>query len=103
MTNFSKTKRPPKDKCFDFQPDSLELMRLIRGSQKTNRPAFPPIGNPRYIKEMVPTLQFKTVAASDNHEPRTLIPTRRLLEKFTNIQTGCAFSPSHIRISLRNK
>jgi len=68
MTDFSSTKRPPKDKCFDFQPDNLELIRLMRGCQNTNRLAFPPIGKPRYIKGMVPTLQFKTIAASDNHE-----------------------------------
>jgi len=37
----------------------------MRGSQKANRWALPPIGKPRYIKGITPTLQFRTKAASD--------------------------------------
>jgi len=43
MTNFSKTRRPPKDKCFEFRPNNLAFIRLMTGSQKDKRRALPPI------------------------------------------------------------
>jgi len=67
----------------ELHPDSLEFIRFKRGSQKVRRSASPPIGKPRYIKGIEPTLQFKTIDASANQELFTFTPTRRLFEKFT--------------------
>jgi len=58
MTDFSKTKRPPSDKFFNFHPDSLVLIRLIKGFQKDIRRALPPIGSPKYTNRIAPTLQL---------------------------------------------
>jgi len=64
MTDFNRTRRPPKDKCLEFQLDSLDLIRYRRGSQKAECLGFPPTGNPKYTKEKESTLQFNTSAAS---------------------------------------
>jgi len=37
------------------------------------------VGRPRYTKGIDPTLQFKTIAASDNQEDATFTPTKKLL------------------------
>jgi len=83
MTDFSRTKRPPKDKCFDFQPDSLEWIRRTNGFQKSKWWAFPPMGNPKYTNGRFPTLQCIVVAATTNQDSDTLTPANWLFEKFT--------------------
>jgi len=52
-------------------------------SKKFSRHTSPPIGRANYIKSKQPILQFKTTAASANHESLTLTPTIKLLLKLT--------------------
>jgi len=82
-TDFMRIKRPPNDKNLLFHIDILFAIRATTGSQKDNLLASPPTGSPRYIKGILPTLQFRTVAAAPNQESLMLIPDSMLLLKFT--------------------
>ena len=58
-------------------------MVFITGSQKASFRGSPPIDKPRYKNGILPTLQFNKDAASTNQESPILMPTNKLLLKFT--------------------
>jgi len=58
-------------------------MVFITGSQNTNFRGSPPIEKQRYNNGILPTLQFNKDAASTNHESLILMPTNKLILKFT--------------------
>lgn len=73
---------PPKLIYRVLQVFNLPPMVSTNGSQVDILLIFAPTGSPKYLKGILPALQFKKSHAMAIKSSLTLIPTNELLEKF---------------------